>query len=217
MRTSKMAMKFLLFSILGMVCLTSMGDEPISEEPRYGGSLNVGTVVVTLAPLSWDPVDWSWKINHDTGMVREQLFAADLDKSVRKGGKYRFISEAYLPAASLRGELAESWEWETPLTLVVHLRHGVMFPEKPGVMSAREFVADDVLYSFDLVESSPKKIPTYFDHIDRLEARDEHTVVFHFNEFNAEWAYRFGYGFHSGISPRETADIDRKDWRNVVG
>lgn len=212
-----MAMKFLLFSILGMVCLTSVGDEPISEEPRYGGSLNVGTVVVTLAPLSWDPVDWSWKINHDTGMVREQLFAADLDKSVRKGGKYRFISEAYLPAASLRGELAESWEWETPLTLVVHLRHGVMFPEKPGVMSAREFVADDVLYSFDLVESSPKKIPTYFDHIDRLEARDEHTVVFHFNEFNAEWAYRFGYGFHSGISPRETADIDRKDWRNVVG
>lgn len=212
-----MAMKFLLFSILGMVCLTSVGDEPISEEPRYGGSLNVGTVVVTLAPLSWDPVDWSWKINHDTGMVREQLFAADLDKSVRKGGKYRFISEAYLPAASLRGELAESWEWETPLTLVVHLRHGVMFPEKPGVMSEREFVADDVLYSFDLVESSPKKIPTYFDHIDRLEARDEHTVVFHFNEFNAEWAYRFGYGFHSGISPRETADIDRKDWRNVVG
>lgn len=212
-----MAMKFLLFSILGMVCLTSVGDEPISEEPRYGGSLNVGTVVVTLAPLSWDPVDWSWKINHDTGMVREQLFAADLDKSVRKGGAYRFISEAYLPAASLRGELAESWEWETPLTLVVHLRHGVMFPEKPGVMSAREFVADDVLYSFDLVESSPKKIPTYFDHIDRLEARDEHTVVFHFNEFNAEWAYRFGYGFHSGISPRETADIDRKDWRNVVG
>lgn len=212
-----MAMKFLLFSILGMACLTSVGDEPISEEPRYGGSLNVGTVVVTLAPLSWDPVDWSWKINHDTGMVREQLFAADLDKSVRKGGKYRFISEAYLPAASLRGELAESWEWETPLTLVVHLRHGVMFPEKPGVMSAREFVADDVLYSFDLVESSPKKIPTYFDHIDRLEARDEHTVVFHFNEFNAEWAYRFGYGFHSGISPRETADIDRKDWRNVVG
>lgn len=212
-----MAMKFLLFSILGMVCLTSVSDEPISEEPRYGGSLNVGTVVVTLAPLSWDPVDWSWKINHDTGMVREQLFAADLDKSVRKGGKYRFISEAYLPAASLRGELAESWEWETPLTLVVHLRHGVMFPEKPGVMSEREFVADDVLYSFDLVESSPKKIPTYFDHIDRLEARDEHTVVFHFNEFNAEWAYRFGYGFHSGISPRETADIDRKDWRNVVG
>ena len=212
-----MAMKFLLFSILGMVCLTSVSDEPISEEPRYGGSLNVGTVVVTLAPLSWDPVDWSWKINHDTGMVREQLFAADLDKSVRKGGKYRFISEAYLPAASLRGELAESWEWETPLTLVVHLRHGVMFPEKPGVMSEREFVADDVLYSFDLVESSPKKIPTYFDHIDRLEARDEHTVVFHFNEFNAEWAYRFGYGFHSGISPRETANIDRKDWRNVVG
>ncbi len=217
MRTSKMPMKFAMLAILGLVSIAAVGDEPTGEEPQYGGSLNVGTVVVTLAPLSWDPVDWSWKINHDTGMVREQLFAADLDKSVRKGGKYRFISEAYLPPASLRGELAESWEWETPLTLVIHLRHGVMFPDKPGVMNEREFVADDVLYTFDLVSNSPKKIPTYFDHIDRLEARNDHTIVFHFNEYNAEWAYRFGYGFHSGISPRETADIDRKDWRNVVG
>ncbi len=38
--------------------------------PQYGGSLNIGTVVVTLAALSWDPADWSWKINHDTGGIR---------------------------------------------------------------------------------------------------------------------------------------------------
>ncbi|MCZ6854975.1 MAG: ABC transporter substrate-binding protein [Gammaproteobacteria bacterium] len=213
-------MKFVTVAIVLLVCTGANGDLPvetIDEEPRYGGSLSVGTVSVTLTALSWDPVDWSWKINHDTGMVREQLFAADLDKSVRKGGDFRFISEAYLPAASVRGELAETWEWEDPLTLVINLRRGVMFPDKPGVMREREFVADDVLYSFDLVNNSPKRIPTYFDHIDRLEARDPHTVVFHFNEYNAEWAYRFGYGFHSGISPRETAKVDRKDWRNVAG
>ena len=102
------------------------------EEPQYGGTLNIGTVTVTLSALSWDPTDWNWKLNHDTGMFYEQLFAADLEKSVRKGGKYTFRSEAYLPDDALRGELAETWEWETPLRLVIHLRGGIRFPDKPG-------------------------------------------------------------------------------------
>lgn len=185
--------------------------------PQYGGRLDVGTVSVTLSALSWDPADWTWKSNHDTGMVREQLFAADLSKSVRRGGEFPFIAEAYLPTEAIRGELAESWEWEAPLTLVVHLREGVRFTEKPGVMESRELVADDVVYTYELLSRSPKKIPTYFDHIDSVTARDAHTVVFHFNEYNAEWAYRFGYGYYSSIVPRETADVDRKSWRNVVG
>ena len=63
----------------------------------------------------------------------------------------------------MRGELAENWYWEDPLTLVVKLRTGVMFPAKPGVMEARELVADDVVYSYDLVNESPKRIATYFD------------------------------------------------------
>jgi peptide/nickel transport system substrate-binding protein len=92
-----------------------------------------------------------------------------------------------------------------------------MFPTKPGVMEARELIADDVVYSYDLVNESPKRIPTYFDHINRIEARDDHTVVFHLNHFNAEWPYRFGYGYYSGISPREMSQVDRKSWKNVTG
>jgi peptide/nickel transport system substrate-binding protein len=100
---------------------------------------------------------------------------------------------------------------------VIKLRQGVMFPTKPGVMEARELIADDVVYSYDLVNESPKRIPTYFDHINRIEARDDHTVVFHLNHFNAEWPYRFGYGYYSGISPREMSQVDRKSWKNVTG
>jgi len=188
-----------------------------AQAPSYGGELNIGTVNVTLSALSWDPADWTWKSNHDAGNVREQLFAGDLSKSTRKGGIYSFLSEAYLPTDSIRGELAERWEWEDPLTLVIHLRKGVIFPEKHGVMKQRELIADDVVYSYDLVNESIKRIPTYFDHIKDVVARDEHTVVFHFSEFNAEWAYRFGYGFYSGISPREMENVDRKSWRNVTG
>ena len=202
------------FFALVLICL---GSASWSAEPSYGGDLNVGTVNVTLSPLSWDPEDWTWKSNHDHGSAREQLFAGDLTKSKRNGGPYAFIADAYLPTESMRGELAEHWYWEDRLTLVIKLRQGVMFPTKPGVMEARELIADDVVYSYDLVNESPKRIPTYFDHINRIEARDDHTVVFHLNHFNAEWPYRFGYGYYSGISPREMSQIDRKSWKNVTG
>lgn len=206
-------MRKLIVSLIAVLSASPVSAEP----PSYGGELNIGTVVVTLSALSWDPADWTWKSNHDVGNVREQLFAGDLSKSIRKGGIYSFIPEAYLPEDSIRGELAESWEWENPLTLVIHLRKGVIFPAKPGVMRQRELVADDVVYSYDLVNESEKRIPTYFDHIKNVVARDQHTVVFNFSEYNAEWAYRFGYGYYSGISPREMANVDRKSWKNVTG
>ncbi len=203
----------LLFATV-LACVSTASS---AEPPSYGGELNVGTVNVTISPLSWDPADWSWKSNHDYGNAREQLFAGDLTKSKRNGGPYAFIADAYLPTASLRGELAESWEWEGPLTLVIKLRKGIMFPAKPGVMEARELVAEDVLFSYRLIDESPKRIPTYFDHIKKVEARDDHTVVFHLRHFNAEWAYRFGYGYYSGINPKEMAEVDRKSWKNVTG
>ncbi len=186
------------------------------EAPRYGGELNVGTVYVTLSALSWDTADWNWKQNHDTGMFYEQLFVGDLNQAAVRGGDQRFVSEAYLSPETIRGELAESWEWEDPLTLAIALRR-VYFPDKPGVMARRELDAHDVVFSFERLRDSPKAIPTYFDHIDRVTARDDHTVVFEFGEFNAEWDYRFGYGYFSGIVPRELGNVDPKDWRNVTG
>ena len=49
-------------------------------KPQYGGTLEVGTVYVTLSALSWDLADWNWKQNHDAGQFYEHLFAADLSK-----------------------------------------------------------------------------------------------------------------------------------------
>lgn len=196
--------------------LSSSAGEPI-ETPQYGGELNVGTVNLTISALSWDIADWSWKITQDAGPMQEQLFVGDLDQSLRKGGKYSFRLDAYIPEAAMAGELAERWEWEDPLTLVVYLRKGIFFPDKPGVMRARELDADDVVFSFATVNESAKRIPAFIDHIDQLEARDKYTVVFHFASFNTEWAYRYGYGYFSSIIPRETAQVDRKDWRMATG
>ena len=205
---------------LALSLLVAGGDAGAQSaaKPQYGGTLEVGTVYVTLTALSWDPQDWNWKLNHDTGMFYEQLFAADLDKSVRKGGKHKFYADAWLPSDAIRGELVERWEWkENPLSVVMHLRKGIMFPEKPGVMKARELTAEDVVFSYERLDKSPKKIPTYFDHVAKVEARDKSTVVFTFKEYNAEWDYRFGWGYYSAIVPKEMAAVDPKNWKNAVG
>ena len=41
--------------------------------------------------------------------------------------------------------------------------------------TTRELVADDVVYSYERLASSPKLIRTYFDHVEKVYARDTHT------------------------------------------
>ena len=99
-------MKKFLISLIVVLTASPVGGEP----PSYGGELNIGTVVVTLSALSWDPADWTWKSNHDVGNVREQLFAGDLSKSIRKGGIYscllytspspRDVEESRMPSSA---------------------------------------------------------------------------------------------------------------------
>jgi peptide/nickel transport system substrate-binding protein len=195
----------------------ALADEA-GKKPQYGGTLELGTQFVTLSALSWDPYDWNWKLNHDTGQVYEQLIAADLSKAVSRGGKEPFVADAYLPPHAQRGELAEKWELlDNPVRAVFTLRKGIMFPEKAGVMKARELTAEDVVFSYNRLISSPKNIADYFSHIEKVTADDRHTVTFHFKEFNAEWDYRFGWGFYSVIIPKEVADAGANNWKNING
>jgi peptide/nickel transport system substrate-binding protein len=192
--------------------------EDRDKAPQYGGTLEVATQFATLSALSWDPYDWNWKLNHDTGQFYEQLIAGDLDKSVRKGGKFPFVADAYLAPEAQRGELAEKWEWsDNPPSVTFHLRKGIMFPDKPGVMASRAFVADDVVFAFERMRSSPKKVVGYYDFLDKVEAKDKHTVVFTFKEFNAEWDYRTAWGFYTAVVPKEVVDAGANNWKNVNG
>ena len=189
-----------------------------TEKPQYGGALSIANTYYPIAPLSFDSGDWPWKFNLDNGLVYEQLMVADLSKSRRKGGKHAFVSDAWLPPDAIKGELAESWKLlENPLRLEVQLRKGVMFPAKAGVMEARELVADDVVYSFERMNKSPKKIPTYFDHIADVKATGKHTVVFSYGAYNSEWDYRWGWGYNSSIVPREVMESKGRDWKNANG
>lgn len=212
-RLGSMAMTGLLAAFL-----SGQGRAAEPEAPRYGGTLDVGTVYVTLSALSWDPADFNWKSNHDSGQMYEQLFAADLTKAERNGGKYAFTLDAHIPADALRGELAQTWVWkQDPPRVEIKLREGVMFPEKPGVMASRELVASDVVNAYDRLRNSPKLIADYFEHIDKVEATGPHAVTFTFKHYLAEWDYRFGWGYYSGIYPKEVSDAGISDWHHANG
>jgi peptide/nickel transport system substrate-binding protein len=189
-----------------------------ADKPQYGGQLNIGVVYYTLSPLSFDGADWTWKFNQDMGLTYEMLVAADLTKARRSGGTYDFKADAWLPSDGTRGELAEKWRLlENPWRVEVQLRKGVMFPAKPGVMPARELVADDIVYSYERLAKSPKKLATYYDHVEKVEAKDKHTVLFTFKNYHAEWDYRFFWGYYGAIQPREVVAAGAADWKNANG
>jgi peptide/nickel transport system substrate-binding protein len=208
--------KFAGVLVAALAAASAFAQAP--AKPQYGGAVNIGTIFLTVPPLSFDSADWTWKFNHDMGLAYESLFAADLSKAKRNGGPYDFTIDAYLPADAVRGELAESWKMlDNPRRVEIKLRKGVMFPAKAGVMEAREFTSQDVVYSYNRYDQSAKKIPNYFDHIEKVEAPDAHTVVFTFKAFHAEWDYRFGWGYYSTIVPKEVVDAGAKDWRKANG
>ncbi len=188
-----------------------------TEQPRYGGSLEVGTVHVTINAISWDQGDWPWKFNHDAGQMYETLMAADLNQSIGRGGKYPFTAFGFLPSDAIRGELAESWSWETPLRLVVKLRKGIMYPDKPGVMASREFTADDVIFAQNCMATSSKQVGDLYAFIDKTTARDKYTLVYDLKDYVADWDLRLGYGFTAAIEPKEVVDAGAADWKNANG
>jgi peptide/nickel transport system substrate-binding protein len=188
------------------------------ETPKYGGTLEIVTVYASISALSWDNYDYNWKHNHDTGSVYEQLFVTDVSQFKSRGGKWTMTPDAFIPEDVMRGELAEKWELkENPLQIVITLRKGIMFPEKPGIMASRELTAEDIVYTFNRQNSSPKKIEGMYDYVDSAKAADRYTVVLNLKEYNAEWAYRFGYGYYSGIVPKEVVAAGATNWKNING
>ncbi|MEI6546478.1 MAG: ABC transporter substrate-binding protein [Burkholderiales bacterium] len=193
-------------------------DAGAQELPQYGGTLSVGTVSITNSPLSWDPADWNYKSAEDIGYYYSRLFVGDLRKSKARGGPYAFKSDAYLPADAIRGDLAESWRWlENPLRLDIELRKGVMFPDKPGVMTSRELTAQDVVYSYSRLLASAKRTADYIDHIEKIEALSRYKVVIYYKHFHEDWGQRLGWGTYSSVYPKEVVDAGISDWRKANG
>ena len=211
-------LRLLLTVLISLTLIIGFTISATAEEPQYGGTLRVFPVYATIPPLSWDAHDWNWKVNQDTGLVYEHLLAGDLQKGPRGSNEFDFKIDAWIPPAVVRGELAESFELKKdPLRLEFQLRKGIFWQAREGVMKSREFVADDVVEFFNRVRSAEKAIPKYWDFIDRWEAQGKYKVTAFLKECNANWQYKFCWGYYDAISPPEVAKAGARKWKNVTG
>lgn len=198
--------------------------EPVSpvkdEGPQYGGRLVVADHYAGVEPESWDPHDLVWNTGGWAGIYMQTLMAGDLQKGPRGTNEFPFLDLEYIPLTYLTGTLAESWDIEARepqgYKYTFHLRQDVMWPEKPGVMASREFVAEDVVFAWErFYADDPFDV---CDTIQEIFAEDKHTVIVLTNDWVADWEKWFGYRWVMAmIYPPELVEAGIEDWKNAVG
>ncbi len=190
---------------------------PTTAEPQYGGTLTLFHLVPAVDAVSWDAATLDWRNDLNLGPYQENLLMGDLNKGPRGTNEWDFREVQYFPNSVLRGCLAESWELAPDLKSVTfHLRKGVMWQGKPGVMNARELTADDVAFTFNRLFAAPAA-PQFYYFCDKAVATDRYTVVIEFNEYSEIWWQYIGYGWYCQIYPPELVEAGIEDWKNAVG
>ena len=130
---------------------TKVVEKVVTATPKpVGGTLRIGTME-DIRNLD---------VHKTTGSADKPIF--NVYNSLTRGG----VNGEAIP------ELAESWENPDPKTYIFHLRKGVKFH------NGREFVADDVIFSFNrvLTPELGSRYRNQLTQIDKMEAVDKYTL-----------------------------------------
>ena len=85
--------------------------------------------------------------------------------------------------------LAERWEIPDPLTYIFHLHHGVKFHD------GRPLTSRDVKWTFDSLQGKVRTTKTaVYRFVDRIDAPDDYTVIFHMKEPTATLLWNLSDG-----------------------
>ena len=195
----------------------------VVSAPEYGGTLTYARTATEGAQSD------VWYIGPGPaskyiGLVNEMLAIGDwgIDRDV-----WDWLLYGDIPLSFFKGNLAESWETPDDTTMILHIRQGVHWHDKPP-MNGRELTAKDVEYNFHrflgmgkFSEAGPSPHASYMlpGDYESITATDDWTVVFKLEKpllpalpsIIAQW------GFF--INPPEVIEQhgDYKDWRNTVG
>ncbi len=128
--------------ILGIPVVTN-GQKSSTDSntvPDYGGKLAYALTWIGEHPDSWFIGHGAI---HYVGLVNEKLAIEDwgIDREERD---WNSTNES---PTTLKGALAESWELPDNQTIILHIRKGVRWHDKPP-MSGRELTAEDIAYNF---------------------------------------------------------------------
>ena len=220
MSSSRTALRLAAASIavIAVASLARRASAQSEQPPKPGGTLEIGTVYVTLSALSFDPADWNWKHNHDTGAVYEQLFVADLSKSKRLGGKHPFYADAWLPSDAIKGELAETWNWkQNPLRARDQPAQGRDVSGKAG----RDGGARTGRRRRRVRLQPPRQEPEEDLRLFRSSRQGRGHRQAHRGVHLQELQRRMGLSLRLGLllrhHPKEVADAGAGNWKNVNG
>ena len=189
------------------------------EAPRYGGTF---TYAVNFPEPGHIDLWWGHLFGTYVPGVLEKPSIANwaIDRN-----EWR-MNTANTPLWTLTGALAESWATPDDTTIVLNIRKGVHWHDKPP-MNGREFTADDMVFNYHrllgLGSGFTERSPTLGDlgavPIESITASDKWTVVIKLERPHLfalrpilDWVTLFMY-------PPEVIKEhgDAKDWRNLVG
>jgi peptide/nickel transport system substrate-binding protein len=186
-------------------------------EPQYGGTITYGT---SSSDTTFDNMTF---IGSQFNAWLETPFTRDwtLDRT-----KWAFNLN-YVPDFAYVGHLVESWESSDPVTMILHMRKGVYFQNKPPV-NGRELTADDVAqhYARQLGNGYGYTKPSamnarFLTTINTATAKDKYTVEIKFKQASA---VNFNtLAVSNAVNQIEAPEVVKleggtlKDWKNAVG
>jgi len=125
-------------------------------EPKLGGTFRIS---LDRELLTLDPhISVSYDTLFATGAASNGVLQLDKD-------------------GEIVGDLAESWQYNTPTELVVKLHQGVKW-QNVAPLNGRELVADDVVYSLTRMGTNDPRFTqrALMGNVDKIEAPDQYTV-----------------------------------------
>ncbi len=196
----------------------SEGAAPVTgEQPKYGGRLKV----MGYDPSGWDPALQQMGLTVYSRPVTSMLVTLDWWKGPAGSNEWSFPGNGNPPDDIYLGDLAESWEILSPTKVIYHLRQGVMWQHKPGVMQAREVTADDIVWNWERFIAEPThdvfESPTEEDPMTPV-ALDRYTVEFSWVEPSYNRPVMVIGRLWFMIPPEVVEEFgDMNDWRTVTG
>jgi len=189
----------------------------MEEEPNYGGTI---TQAGTTTLIGFDPAyTVTWQCFQMT-YTHDPLLMGDWSKSAQGTGETGFRLYTFM-LDTQAGFLAESYELPDEETIIFHLRKGIHWQDLPPV-NGREFVADDVVYSFKRLFEIPESYLMATHPEGRrplsIEATDKYTVEIKVPAGCQGAIFRDLSSQTRPIAPEIVKMYgDHKDWKHNVG
>ncbi len=125
--------------------------EKLVEAPRYGGTLISAYFVMDT---SWDDYFQGTHSTKNLQLTNNLLATGDWTRGSAGTEETTWWGSEW-DSRFQAGSLAESWEIPDVETIILHIRKGVHWQDKPP-MNGREFTVDDVVFNLNRILLNPK-------------------------------------------------------------